>query len=227
MAPATRRIMGDVDVLVPLDSIGAASDILSRTGWTARPKAIDHFNRRLRMSLNFRYPEYGDVDLHHQVFHFSRRNRDLDEDLWLNARPARLMGVPVRVPSIADSIVISIAHGMRTGDGDWAIDVGYRTSAGQVDWDEVVNIAERRGLARHALAGLAYLKTLGCTIPESALERLSRAHSPLGEHLKYYADTMRRKQMPKKIRKVVDRAANRLLPRDRYLYSGGEDIIQL
>jgi hypothetical protein len=37
---------------------------------------------------------------------------------------------------------------------------------------------------------------------------------------------MRRKQVPKKIRKVVDRAANRLLPREKYLYSGSDDVIQ-
>lgn len=223
LAPATRRIMGDVDILVPPDATGAASDQLSKVGWSCRSRTSDNFRRQLRISLNLRHGEFGDVDVHHQVFHFSRRNSDLDESLWRNARPARLAGMPVRVPSPADSIVISIAHGMRTGDGDWAMDVGHRSKASQVEWDQVADIAERRGLVPHVFWGLSYLETLGAQIPASILTRLSEARSPLGEHLKYCADTLRRKNVSKRLRKVVDRAAHRRLPRDKYQYAGGGD----
>jgi hypothetical protein len=226
MAPATRRIMGDVDVLLPPGTMRLATDSLRKIGWSARPKSIEHFNRGLRPSLNFRRAEYGDVDMHQQVFHFSRRNSDLDGDLWNNARLAQLMGIPVRVPSVADSVVISVAHGMRTGDGDWAMDVGWRARMGQIQWTDVAHIAEQRGLARHVWSGLCYLRTLNIEIPEPILKRLSKAHAPLGEHLKYYADTMRRKQVPKKFRKVVDRAANRLLSREKYFYSGSDDAVR-
>src|SRR6476660_9737198 len=35
MAPATRRIMGDVDVLIPLDFMSAATNALIKAGWSA------------------------------------------------------------------------------------------------------------------------------------------------------------------------------------------------
>jgi hypothetical protein len=122
------------------------------------------------------------------------------------------------VPSPADSIVISISHGMRSGDGDWAMDVGYRSHTSRVDWDKVAFIAERRGLVLQVASGLAYLRTLGADIPEAVLTRLGKARSPLGERLKYYSDTLMRKKGPKNLRILVDRAAHRILPRDEYQY---------
>jgi hypothetical protein len=218
LASATRRIMGDVDILVQPEAIAETVSRLIEAGWSARSRIVSRFIDQPRVSLNFRKGEYGDLDLHRQVFHFSRRSSELDANLWENARAARFIGLPVRVPRPADSIVISIAHGMRTGDGDWAMDVGYR-KASQIEWDEVAYIAEYRGLVPHVFSGLAYLKALGVDVPQSILTRLSKARSPLGEKLKYYADTLRRKNVPKKLRKVVDRAANRMLPREKYHYN--------
>ena len=97
------------------------------------------------------------------------------------------------MPSPADSVVISIAHGVINGDGDWAMDVGYRVGTCQVDWDRVAHIADRRGLVPPVLSGLTYVKTLGVDIPRSILDHLHDARPTAGEYLKYLADTLGRK----------------------------------
>ena len=195
LALATRRIMCDVDILVPPEAVVAASDRLCEAGWSAdgQPPEIVRHEVQRRISTNFRKGEFGAIDLHRSVFHFSRRVRELDASLWEKARPARLAGRPVLVPSPADSVVISIAHGVINGDGDWAMDVAYRVSACQVDWDRVVDIADRRGLVPPVLSGLTYVKTLGVDIPQSILDRLHETRPTPGEYLKYLADTLGRK----------------------------------
>jgi hypothetical protein len=146
------------------------------------------------------------------------------------------------VASPEDSVVISIAHGVINGDGDWAMDVAYRLSVCQVDWDRVVHIADRRGLVPSILSGLAYVKTLGVDIPRSILNHLHEGRPTLGEYLKYlsdtlgqkyWVDTLKRENLPyrlrkkvgnallSRLRKRVDQMANALLPRDRYQYWGG------
>ena len=65
-----------------------------------------------QISANYLKGEFGDIDLHRHLFHFSRRDRELDADLWENARPGSLAGRCVLIPNLADSIVVSVVHGM-------------------------------------------------------------------------------------------------------------------
>ena len=79
LAPATRRIMGDVDILVPPEAVVAASDRLCEAGWSAEggqpPEIVRHDVQR-RISTNFRNGEFGDIDLHRQRLSFlSPRSR--------------------------------------------------------------------------------------------------------------------------------------------------------
>ena len=154
----------------------AASDRLCKAGWAGKhgeSSDIWSMKRSAPQHQIIGEGEFGEIDLHRQVFHFSRRDHALDVDLWKNSRAAHLFGRPVLIPSVADSIVISIAHGVRSGDGDWAIDVDYRIRTSQIEWDTVAYIADQRGLVPFILAGLAYLKILGSNIPPSVLDVFS------------------------------------------------------
>ena len=220
LAPARRRIMGDIDILVPHDAVAIASDRLCEAGWSA--ELVELFARdEAAISQNYRKGEFGDIDLHRHVFHFSRRDRELDVALWENARSGRLAGRHVLMPSVADSIVISVAHGTGNGDGDWAIDVDHCIRKHHVEWDRVAYIADHRGLVPAVLAGLTYLKTLGSVIPQSALDTLRNARPTVGEYLKYFDLTLlreRRHSIPSRVVNAAHRIANPLLPRDRYQY---------
>jgi hypothetical protein len=232
IAPATRRVLGDVDILVPPEARATAIDCLFEAGWSVGGQSSTE-----NFSCNFRKGEFGDIDLHRDAFHFSRRNQKLDAQLWENARPARLAGRSVLVTSPADSVVIGIAHGISSGDCDWAIDIAYRVSTSKIKWDRVAYIADGRGLVPYVLSGLNYLGALGVDIPASILDRLHDAHPMAGEYINYWADTLALKywidtfgkesvshRLRKRVynallfrlRKRVDRVAKALLPRDRY-----------
>ena len=222
VAPATRRIMGDVDILVSPEAIAMANDRLRESGWSPKLGESSEVVHDERIpSSNYQKGEFGSVDLHRRAFHFSRRDLERDAELWKNARMAKLMGRSVLVPSVADSIVISIAHGVRGGEGDWAIDVDYRIRADNIDWDRVACIADQRGLVPTILSGLVYLKTLGTPVPSSLLTSLRRARPTLGEYLKYFDETLMRETrdiVPSRLANGAHRVANALLPRDRYQY---------
>jgi hypothetical protein len=62
--------MGDVDILVPREARPAAIRSLVEAGWSVGGQSsIQNF------SVNFRKGEFGEADLHRDVFHFSRRNQ--------------------------------------------------------------------------------------------------------------------------------------------------------
>lgn len=222
LASATRRIMADVDILVLPEAVVAASDRLCETGWSSKAGySPEILRRRVQIKLrgeDYRKGEFGEVDLHYQTYYFTRRSPELDSNLWKDARLARFAGRPVLVPSQAESIVISIADGIRSGEGDWAIDLGYRISAGQIEWDAVVCITVQRGLVPFVLSGLTYIRSLGCEIPQSALDCLEEARPTAGEYLKYWDYRLRRKNVPHRLRIGVQHLANKLLPSEQYEY---------
>src|SRR5262249_9687478 len=93
LAVATRRIMGDVDILVRPAQAVAALDALASDGWSATKGESFDLLRRLaavRLSGNFKKGENGEIDLHSSPFHFARVDSGLDEELWSRARPATL-----------------------------------------------------------------------------------------------------------------------------------------
>ena len=101
LAPATRRIMGDVDVLVHPDDVVRATDALCECGWESSSGESPQYLRLLapvRASTNFRRGRFGDIDLHRVAFHFSKRDAELDAALWSRARPLLFGGKKVLVP---------------------------------------------------------------------------------------------------------------------------------
>lgn len=221
LAPATRRIMGDVDVLVQPDDIVRATDVLCQSGWESSSGESLPYLRLLapvRASTNFRRGRYGDIDLHRVVFHFSKRDAELDAALWSRARLLLFKGKKVLVPSGEDSIVISLASGVGGNSGDWAIDVSHRISVSSLDWDRIVETAARRGLVPTALSGLTYLRSLGLAIPERAITRLHALHVPTAEWLKYWSNVRGHGRRRGLAKKVINSIADLGLPRRSYEY---------
>jgi len=222
LGTATRRIMGDVDILVLPEAVAAANDRLCETGWSSKrgysPERLRHRAQFSICGVDYLKGEFGEVDLHFQIYYFTRRTSELEANLWKKARTARFAGRPVLVPSPEESIVIGIADGIRSGEGDWAIDVSHRVSACQIDWEETVSIAVQRGIVPSVLSGLSYLNSLGCKIPQSTLDGLHDASPTIGEYLKYWDFRLMRTSVPWKFRVAVQRLAHSLLPQEKYQY---------
>jgi hypothetical protein len=222
----TRRVMADVDILVLPEAIVPASCSLMEAGWRDKhPDLPEPFRERIEKTVGTGYCKgrFGNIDVQRQVFHFCRRDPDLDAELWRRARPGDFVGKKVMVPSHEDSIAIGIAHGMTSGDGDWALDAACRIGACPVEWTRVVDIAERRGLAPVMLAALSYLDELGCEVPSPVLQQLRRSQPTLGEYLKYLDEAFVKEirgRLPDVVRRPLRDAlrpvARLLLPRDFY-----------
>ncbi len=107
------------------------------------------------------------------------RNPDDDAGLWARARPASFQGVPVMLPSPADSLLLTIVHGVRhseEGIADWAIDAAAEIDRGAVDWQVLEAETAARRLHAPVLAGLSYLaERLGRPVPMALLKRLVSA----------------------------------------------------
>jgi hypothetical protein len=219
LSTANRRVMGDVDVLVHPKNAFAALDALHRGGWEATNGESVEYLRRLatiRLNGNFRKGSHGNIDLHVSPFHYSRRDGSLDEDLWRRALPARLAGWPVHVPDPTDSMLIVLAHATESANGDWTADVATRIREQAIDWDRLVETANRRGIVPACLAGLSYLSLrIGVPVPDDALLSLSALKVPVAQRLKYWSNVRDRSERSL-TEKVVNRLADGLLVRQEF-----------
>jgi len=216
LAAATRRIMGDVDILVPPERAVAALDALQAEGWEASNGESFELLRSLagtRLSGNFRKGLQGEIDLHISPFHFSRIDPALDREFWSRSRTARLALKAVRVPDPTDSLLLLLAHSATSESGDWAMDIATRIARQQIDWQRLARDASRRGLVPVCRSGLAYLAgELALPIPQAAFAELDRHPASLAERLKFWSNIRDRAERGL-VEKAVNRFADRLLRR--------------
>lgn len=209
LGAANRRVLGDVDLLVHPENARAALDALHLGGWeSTNGESIEYLRQltEIRLNGNFRRGSRGNVDLHISPFHYSRRDGALDADLWHRAVPARLAGWPVLVPDATSSMLIVLAHATESANGDWTVDVATRMREQVIDWDRLVEMADRRGIVRACLAGLGYLSLrIGLPVPDDVLLRLAALNIPFAERLKYWSNVRDRSE-----RSLAEKAANRL-----------------
>lgn len=208
----TRRVIGDVDVLVKSEQFGHACETLLKDGWACLScRSVEELREAVqqRLSITLQKGQFGLIDLQRSAFYFSRHDDDLDAALWSHARKICFKNLEVFVPSPTDNILISIANGIRDSKGEWAIDVSKIVSFYTIDWDRFVDVVERRGLVPSILSGLSYLQLCGVPIPEPTIKRLSELKPRAGELLKYFssighAGTIKRGRLEKLVDRVAD-----------------------
>lgn len=217
LATSTRRIMGDVDILVPPERAIDALDALEEAGWESSNGESFELLRSLadtRLSGNFRKGVQGEIDLHVSPFHFSRIDPALDREFWARSSPAQLALRPVRVPDPTDSVLLLLAHSATSESGDWAMDIATRLPRQTLDWPRLADDASRRGLVPVCRSGLTYLaRELSLPIPEVAFRELGRRRVSLAEHLKFWSNVRDRAERGL-VEKAVNRLADRLLRRE-------------
>jgi hypothetical protein len=220
-APSSRRIMGDVDLLVRPENAPVAIGVLTEAGWSSVNGESPGYLRRvaqIRISGNYRKGQRGEIDLHSTPFHYTRIDKDADEMLWRHSREVRLAMRTVLIPDATDALVIDLAHGSLSDGGDWAVDIDMRIAHQEIDWDRLTETALRRGLVPTCLAGLLYMrKALEAPIPDRLLSVLLRAPVTLGEWLKYWSN-VREREARSLVEKAVNRVANKLLDQKTYSY---------
>lgn len=196
-ASAQERLVRDVDVLVPLDRHRQAFELLRDEGWHMVPEAWQiAWHRWSPVAAHHAWSMRkgrSEIDLHHFSNHLNRLRGD-DDGLWDRSLALEWRGVPVRVPSPADALLLALTHGVRWSpdySADWAVDASALVDSGNVDWDVFLAEARSRILQGVVFPGLAYLRdVLRKTVPPGVLESLRAEVTPEQcAELKQYVST--------------------------------------
>ena len=219
LAGKIRRILADIDILVPPEQAARAIDELVSAGWSGANGESAGYLRAvgdIRFSINLLKGRYGEVDLHRTAFHYRRADRTADDLLWASAEAGSLNGQPVTVPSPAVNVLITLAHATASQGGDWALDVAKRIKHQTIDWDTLAELAARLRLNLPVRAGLLYLQEqLEIPVPAEVVQRLANAPSDWADKLKLWSNVRERDERSLG-EKIVNRMTNRVLARRGY-----------
>ena len=180
-AASKQRVAYDIDCVVKPGCMTPIFDILVDEKWTPSPGTSCNYIRQHLSSIrgiNLFKGNWGDIDLHSQPFHPGQGNYVDDAQLWENAQPATLNGVPVLVPRAEDRIALAIAHGGLDGHthSDWLVDCAAILRTESVDWQRLNDTIMSRQFSVSAAVTFQYLAhELGFDIPDSFLRALTNS----------------------------------------------------
>lgn len=171
------RPMIDLDLLVREEDYHSASAALKALGYRALYDPV-----RSRSALEYYAVQFGGrgkgvVEIHRALYQEFRHSLDIAR-LWARSRPQRLMGRPIRVLSLEDTIILLCLH---LAQHDFRIrlislvDIHVLISqAGEtIRWDAVVSRAESQGVTIPVYLTLSLMhEWYGDRIPRRVLKRL-------------------------------------------------------
>jgi hypothetical protein len=182
----TLRPMADIDLLVRRGDFARVETLLADLGYQG--PARDDERRRQYLERHFHVPYRGPagsvVEIHwHLVPPFSPIALDIDA-VWSRAERRMLAGVDVFLLSPLDLLVYLCLHATaehQLGMGlrlVLDIDQAVRRYSGEVDWEQVVEVAAAWRAERFVFCGLWLAQTLfGADVPDAALDRLRTSPS--------------------------------------------------
>jgi hypothetical protein len=182
--PATRT-MADVDLHVPLSRLPDALRALEGEGWTPRePEFLSHDLRHevtLRHSSTRVRGEGIELDVQRYPLESCRWN-DFNEQIWQRAATLEVANHEVKVPRAEDHLVLLAAHGLRGAQYQsfaWVTDLVFLLRAQNLDWNQVVALAQKTYLTAPVADALAFVREeFGAPVPTEILEELRASREP-------------------------------------------------
>jgi LPS sulfotransferase NodH len=149
------RPMSDLDVLVPTELMERALEALEAEGW-GDPEPFRH-------SVALRRGD-DELDLHRHVFDPAIA-KDLDAALWQASVEMAVGAQRTRALAPPDQLLHAFVHGLRYNPMPplrWIVDahVVITSSSDELDWDRLLQLADRYRLVAPASAALVYLDGL-------------------------------------------------------------------
>ena len=182
-AASKQRVAYDIDLVVRPEFMAPVFDILVDEDWTPSPGTTCQYIREhlaSTRSINLFKGNWGDIDLHRQPFHPGQGGSIEDAQLWETSQPAKLNGVPVRIPSSEDRVALAIAHGGLDGHAhsDWLVDCATILQGESIDWQRLGKTILSRRSAVSAAITFQYLhERLGFEIPSDFMQTLATSAS--------------------------------------------------
>ncbi len=192
------RPMGDFDFLVPTKDRKKAFKILSRLGWTPNLQGYswkDFIKHHSKHSVDFKKGKRH-IDLHWRSTRYSVEPAS-EDDSWNNSVPCNFYGLPTRVLSTQDELLLIIIHGARCGNNfycpqprpavHWIIDATrVLSSPYAIDWQKFVMRTQKHIARLQIRDTLIYLnRSWNAPIPPDVIQRISR--NPTTMELFHYA----------------------------------------
>jgi hypothetical protein len=185
------RPMRDSDVLVPTRDAARAFHCLAAHGWrTAFPvrSPLSGTARRSRHAIQLTDGAGGEIDLHWHML-FLSRTPNADHGFWQRAVPVSIAGAQTRAPSAEDQVLHALTHGLADNPIPgirWIADTCLAMTP-ELNWDIVIEEAERHRVLPWVRDGLTYLATeFGAPVHAGVLARLARIHVAASEELEYH-----------------------------------------
>jgi hypothetical protein len=143
------RVSDDIDILIPRDAVARSIDLISTLGYRAESSQWS-VTRLLSSFIEYPFVCPGDsfrhdLDLHWGVLWWRPLDKGAIEDLWSEARPAVVLGVPAYALSPEWEFLFLAAHAARDAwlGLKWLADIQQACARGGIDWDRVWQKAER------------------------------------------------------------------------------------
>jgi hypothetical protein len=167
------RPMVDLDVLVRPATADHAAEALESAGWQ-RLGSRSRSRIAVLHADELRGPGGEGVDLHWRTF----MSREPEESLWGASVPLVLAGAPTRALCAADRLLHVCVHGLAPNTPRairWVADAAAVVARHEVDWERLVDQAQRREHSLTAARALRYLsRLLEIPVPAAALDELER-----------------------------------------------------
>jgi hypothetical protein len=174
--------MERLDVMVPAERVADALGVLRGAGWRpAHPTWLGWY-LQVGTGVVLELPPADTMALHTSPFW----EPVAPEPIWERARSSELRGAQTLVPDPAHELMRACTGGLAVSPSParWIPDAVsvIRTAGQEIDWDLLVDHAERWGMTARIEASLVILRTdFGEPVPPRALERLGEARRSLHE----------------------------------------------
>ncbi|MBN1363512.1 MAG: nucleotidyltransferase family protein [Syntrophaceae bacterium] len=153
------RPMTDIDILVPLEKVYMAIELLKKVGWTSPvPLTEQDLSYRHAIHLNNRFGK--ELDLHWRPFQDCRN--EYGKDFWNDALPVKIININCLAPNPTNMLFHTIIHGVAWNlmpTIRWVADAIFLINSNdfKIDWQRLANLAEKHHLCLRLKTGLRYL----------------------------------------------------------------------
>lgn len=205
------RVMGDVDLLVPVPQMDGLIDCLESNGYKVSSIQDDTDARRLLKIFNARsfVSERGtEIDAHQYLSQFLGGVK-FNEKLWASARPINLFGLKniAYVLNPACQLIHTVTHGLQYAPESsirWIVDAAnlLRNHSEDVDWEELKDICLKHHLNLPMKLALLYLREeLNQPIPDHVISHFT--HIKITDKDKEYYEVSSNLSFSYALRKMI------------------------
>ena len=180
------RTMQDLDIVVPMNSIGSALQVLKAQGWRVQNTFDALLEKRGAACFLRRYHSHAvtlinnsgqELDLHWNIMRGSGDHND-EAEHWRRAQKSTALGSPAYYLDTTDQLLHTCVHGVEWNyipPVRWLADAAciLRNAPDEPDWQRLIMLARKMQTVLPVYETLYYLKnTVQVAIPEDVLANL-------------------------------------------------------